>query len=159
MNEKRNDNKSSNNQKNKNSNKETTNKVEEEKKDPVISFICPVCSTFRAVRIFNNFDAFSCFNCKSIFTYTMISNLKYDINVIKKEVIIPTEIIEACEMLDIDIKNISLENIKQNYKKFQNKYHPDKVSHLGKEFQDFAEEKVKSINGAYELLKKWVNGQ
>ena len=34
-----------------------------------------------------------------------------------------------------------------------NKYHPDKVSHLGKEMQDIAEEKFKAVNDAYQQLK------
>lgn len=32
-------------------------------------------------------------------------------------------------------------------------YHPDKVQHLGKELQDFAEEKTKELNAAYDWLK------
>ena len=35
-----------------------------------------------------------------------------------------------------------------------NKYHPDKVSHLGKEMQRSAEEKFKAVNNAYQQLKK-----
>ena len=35
-----------------------------------------------------------------------------------------------------------------------NKYHPDKVSHLGKEMQSSAEEKFKAVNNAYQQLKK-----
>ena len=35
-----------------------------------------------------------------------------------------------------------------------NKYHPDKVSHLGKELQTSAEEKFKAVNNAYQQLKK-----
>ena len=33
------------------------------------------------------------------------------------------------------------------------KFHPDKVSHLGKEFQEMAEEKFKAISEAYEQIK------
>ena len=35
-----------------------------------------------------------------------------------------------------------------------NKYHPDKVAHLGKEMQKLAEEKFKSVNNAYQKIKK-----
>ena len=35
-----------------------------------------------------------------------------------------------------------------------NKYHTDKVSHLGKEMQAAAEEKFKALNNAYQQLKK-----
>ena len=34
-----------------------------------------------------------------------------------------------------------------------NKYHPDKVSHLGKEIQKSAEEKFKAVNDAYQKIK------
>ena len=44
--------------------------------------------------------------------------------------------------------------IKRAYRKMANKYHPDKVSHLGKEMQTSAEEKFKAVNSAYQQLKK-----
>jgi len=34
------------------------------------------------------------------------------------------------------------------------KYHPDKVANLGPEFQKLAEEKFKSINDAYQTIRK-----
>ena len=34
------------------------------------------------------------------------------------------------------------------------KYHPDKVSHLGEEFQKKANEKFQEVNKAYEKIKK-----
>ena len=34
------------------------------------------------------------------------------------------------------------------------KYHPDKVSHLGNELKNIAEEKFKSVNDAYQSIKK-----
>ena len=50
--------------------------------------------------------------------------------------------------------NASNEEIKKAYRKMANKYHPDKVSHLGKEMQKMAEEKFKAVNDAYQRLKK-----
>lgn len=44
------------------------------------------------------------------------------------------------------------ETIKAAYRKLANQYHPDKVSHLGKEFQDLAERKFKEIQEAYQKL-------
>lgn len=44
------------------------------------------------------------------------------------------------------------ETIKAAYRKLANQYHPDKVSHLGKEFQDLAERRFKEIQEAYEKL-------
>ena len=46
------------------------------------------------------------------------------------------------------------EEVKKAYRKMANKYHPDKVSHLGDEFQKLAEEKFKSVNDAYQAVKK-----
>lgn len=44
--------------------------------------------------------------------------------------------------------------IKKAYRKLSMQYHPDKVRHLGAEFQRVAEEKMKEINAAYEYFKK-----
>lgn len=46
------------------------------------------------------------------------------------------------------------EEIKKAYRKLSMKYHPDKVGHLGDEFKKVAEEKMKEINAAYQILKK-----
>ena len=48
----------------------------------------------------------------------------------------------------------SNDEIKRAYRKMANKYHPDKVAHLGKEMQKLAEEKFKSVNNAYQKIKK-----
>jgi len=48
--------------------------------------------------------------------------------------------------------------IKKAYRKLSMQYHPDKVSHLGVEFQRVAEEKMKEINAAYDYFKKQYNG-
>ena len=57
-------------------------------------------------------------------------------------------------ILGID-RSASLEEIKQTYRQLANKYHPDKVEHLGDEFKVLAEERFKEIEAAYrELTKK-----
>ncbi len=48
----------------------------------------------------------------------------------------------------------SQEEIKKAYRKLSMKYHPDKVRHLGDEFRDIAEKKMKEINAAYDYFKK-----
>ncbi|MEJ2155089.1 MAG: DnaJ domain-containing protein [Desulfobacteraceae bacterium] len=40
------------------------------------------------------------------------------------------------------------------YRKLVNRYHPDKVSHLGEEFQTLAEERFKEIQEAYDRLSQ-----
>ena len=51
-------------------------------------------------------------------------------------------------------KNATKEEIKKAYRKLSMQYHPDKVGHLGQEFQKVAEEKMKEINIAYDYLSK-----
>ena len=46
------------------------------------------------------------------------------------------------------------QEIKRAYRRMANKYHPDKVSHLGKEMQFLAEEKFKAVNDAYQKIKR-----
>lgn len=48
----------------------------------------------------------------------------------------------------------SLEEVKQAYRKMAKQYHPDAVAHLGKEFQKMAQDKFKTIQKAYEMLRK-----
>lgn len=47
----------------------------------------------------------------------------------------------------------SQEEIQAAYRRAVQKYHPDKVSHLGKEFQELAQKKFIEIQKAYEQLK------
>jgi DnaJ like chaperone protein len=49
-------------------------------------------------------------------------------------------------------KGASADEIERAYKTMLTKYHPDKVAHLGKEFQTIAHEKVINIKKAYEML-------
>jgi DnaJ-domain-containing protein 1 len=44
--------------------------------------------------------------------------------------------------------------IRKKYTELLAKYHPDKVQHLGIEFQEMAERKTKAIIQAYEFLRK-----
>ena len=47
--------------------------------------------------------------------------------------------------------------IRKKYKELLSKYHPDKVQHLGVEFQEMAEKKTKAIMEAYEFFRKKYN--
>ncbi|WP_419660433.1 DnaJ: heat shock protein [Desulfosarcina variabilis str. Montpellier] len=44
------------------------------------------------------------------------------------------------------------EEIKAAYRRLAGQYHPDKVQHLGKEFQELAEKRFKEIQQAYDDL-------
>ncbi len=59
----------------------------------------------------------------------------------------------AFKVLEID-SSATDEEIKKAYRKMAMRYHPDKVSHLGPEFQQGANEKFQKVNEAYEKIKK-----
>jgi len=57
------------------------------------------------------------------------------------------------DILEIE-PGASKEQIHKAYRTLANKYHPDKIAHLGAEFQALAEEKFKEIQAAYDYLTK-----
>ncbi|MBW1817978.1 MAG: DnaJ domain-containing protein [Deltaproteobacteria bacterium] len=44
--------------------------------------------------------------------------------------------------------------IRKAYRELANRYHPDKVNHLGEEFRDLAEERFKEVQTAYQELTR-----
>jgi hypothetical protein len=52
---------------------------------------------------------------------------------------------------------VSEDDIKKRYRELVSQYHPDKVQHLGREFQQMAEEKTKEIQKAYDYFKQTYN--
>ncbi|MBM9537641.1 DnaJ domain-containing protein [Desulfobulbus alkaliphilus] len=56
-------------------------------------------------------------------------------------------------------KGADFSAIKKAYRKLSMQYHPDKVGHLGEEFQKIAEEKMKEINVAYNFFEKKFSGR
>lgn len=58
----------------------------------------------------------------------------------------------AHEILGV-AKDASWEEIQAAYKQLAKKYHPDKLSHLGKEFSDLAAKRFLEIQKAFETLK------
>ena len=59
----------------------------------------------------------------------------------------------AYKILEIS-SDATQEDIKKAYRKMAVKYHPDKLSHLGGEFQKAAKEKFQKVNEAYTSIKK-----
>jgi DnaJ like chaperone protein len=57
------------------------------------------------------------------------------------------------KILEIE-KSATDDEVKKAYRRMAMKYHPDKVHHLGVEYQKDAQEKFKKINEAYEDIKK-----
>jgi DnaJ like chaperone protein len=63
----------------------------------------------------------------------------------------PTGKLDPFEVLNLH-RGASPEEIKLAYREMLSKYHPDKVSHLGEDFQKIAHEKAVDIQRAYEAL-------
>ncbi len=59
----------------------------------------------------------------------------------------------AYKILGIDPK-ASDDEVKKAYRKMAIKFHPDKVAHLGEEFQVTAKEKFQKVNEAFKSIKK-----
>jgi DnaJ like chaperone protein len=57
----------------------------------------------------------------------------------------------AYSVLGVD-RDASPEEIKQAFRNLANKYHPDKVSHMGDEFRELAEKRFKEIQEAYQEI-------
>ena len=55
-------------------------------------------------------------------------------------------------------RNASQDEIKRAHREMMAKYHPDKVSHLGDEFQEMARAKAVAINRARDELLRTVSG-
>jgi len=60
---------------------------------------------------------------------------------------------DAYKVLGLD-RNASDEEVKKAYRSMAMKHHPDKVANLGEDVRKAAEEKFKSIQNAYERIKR-----
>lgn len=121
----------------------------------VISVKCRTCNKEIIVEINKNYNVFCCEYCRSIYSYENINGL-IKIELEKRVLMVPEEIKKAYKMLNLNIEEKTFEKIKQAWKKELDKYHPDKVSHLGEDLIKLAEEKSKSINEAYSLIKDYI---
>jgi DnaJ like chaperone protein len=60
------------------------------------------------------------------------------------------------KILEID-RSATNDDVKKAYRRMAMKYHPDKVSTLGNDFENAAKDKFQSLNKAYENIKKERN--
>ena len=61
----------------------------------------------------------------------------------------------AYEILGVSVTS-SVEQIVSAYRNMAKMYHPDRLANLAPEFIELAEERMKEINAAYEMLKARV---
>ncbi|MCF7802275.1 MAG: molecular chaperone DjiA [Candidatus Marinimicrobia bacterium] len=73
-----------------------------------------------------------------------------DFNAIKAQFVKDTS--QAYQILETEAQATD-DEIKKAYRRMAARFHPDKVSHLGPEFQKMAEEKFKAINQAYQEIR------
>ncbi len=78
-----------------------------------------------------------------------ISNAEYS----SIESMFKEDLDSAYKVLGIESKATDLE-IKKSYRRMANKFHPDKIAHLGEEYKNIAQEKFKSVSDAYHKIKK-----
>ncbi|MHB8132136.1 MAG: J domain-containing protein [Mobilitalea sp.] len=135
--------------------KRRTERTYKEQYVKVISVKCKTCNKEIIIEINKNYNVFCCQYCRSIYSYENI-NGSIKIELEKKVIMIPDEVKKAYKILNLNMEENTIENIKKAWKKELDKYHPDKVSHLGEDLIKLAEEKSKSINEAYSIIKKYI---
>ena len=91
----------------------------------------------------------------------VINAISYNMGVSQKDFdsiksMFVADVDSAYKILEIE-KTASDEEVKKAYRKMALKFHPDKVSHLGEDFQNQAKEKFQKVNDAYEKIKKERN--
>lgn len=69
-----------------------------------------------------------------------------------------TESSDPYALLGVD-SGAGPDEIRAAYRRMVAQYHPDKVSHLGKEFQEMAHQKLIAIQQAYEVLMGRANAK
>ena len=66
--------------------------------------------------------------------------------------------LDPFEILGVD-SDAGRDAVVAAYRELLSKYHPDRVEHLGREFQEIAEERTKEINRAYGEIMKGFGGR
>jgi DnaJ-domain-containing protein 1 len=65
----------------------------------------------------------------------------------------PDDAMDPYAVLDVS-PGASQEEIRKAYRRLAAQYHPDKVAHLGEDLRALAEKKFKSIQAAYDSLRR-----
>ena len=122
---------------------------------PKIKVVCKTCNEIFYIETDEAFYAFNCKICRSIYIYS-VNKGNIEIIKIRNGSLIPKELEWTFTILNIERKYLNEDIIKTARKKQMELYHPDKVSHLGKEFSELANIKTIEINHAYDELIKWI---
>lgn len=61
----------------------------------------------------------------------------------------------AFEILELDVENATIADVKKSYRNLSKEYHPDKMQGLTPKMKEIAESKMQEINEAYDLLIKY----
>lgn len=62
---------------------------------------------------------------------------------------------DAIELFGLDEHSFTYDDLNAAWKKIAKKYHPDPYQGLAEELLDAAQEKLKTINAAHDLIKRW----
>jgi len=67
------------------------------------------------------------------------------------------ELTNSAQILGINIRTDSPDDIKKQYRKLAMKWHPDRFSNDTKENQEIAKRNFQKLSNAYEIIKKYKN--
>ena len=111
------------------------------------AFRCPSCNILYEIQLINSNIG------RKIYLVNNCANKNSNENK-QNERELPENVKSSLRILDIDYHS-SWEDIKFQYRKCMSEYHPDKVAHLGVDLRRLAEEKTKTYNDAYNILRRY----
>jgi endogenous inhibitor of DNA gyrase (YacG/DUF329 family) len=116
---------------------------------------CDSCKNKFKITPSEDFDAFICRKCRSIYTYEWLNG---ELKIVQqiKNAYIPPEIKRLLTFFNYDRIEIDKTVIKSKYKELISLNHPDKFATVAQEYKDMAENKTKEINLNYEILENWL---
>ncbi len=131
-----------------------------------VSFKCSSCNASLRIPLPGFQSVFRCPSCKSEFliqkssetpaVYLITPNMQHSgppigaSNAQRKK--IPNEVRTALQLFGLS-EETNFKEAQAAYRKLMKSYHPDLVSHLGRDLQELAERKTKEVNSAFEILK------
>jgi DNA-directed RNA polymerase subunit RPC12/RpoP len=134
---------------------------------PAASFACVACGV--SVRLPLREAHYRCPKCKSKYNVVRVSTAPLAFLLIPERVAssrasqapdgkrnISPQVRAAFALFGLE-EAVTLERIRQAYREAVSLYHPDKVSHLGAELKQLAEEKTKRFNSAFRVLEDFYD--